>query len=630
MNKTGMKKEEQKKEVSSRKRPVPRKGYSWLAFLVVVALLLALNFVNYEVIRMGLLVAAQTRSGVPPPEFWFILGTTLMAMLLILATGLVEWLSLSRPEILSPPVSGKAAGTKETGPAPSGPAEELKARKGKEDFFFERSQTYNIIIDPNGRILDLNQTFLNLVNRTKKELIGREPEELALSSHRERFKKYLARHLEDGLTSSLEISFPAGEYVRTILFGENHQVLKKEHLTAGVLLSGIDITPLHRLQQESSELRRKVAQSARMENLGLLAGGVAHDLKNLFSPILAYPDFIGEKLPAESDLRRPLAMIKKSALRASEVIQNFLTMARRGKYKLETMDVNQMLEDYSASPDFQELAERYPEVKITLELAPSLSLVRGLPSQLMNVVMNLVRNGCEATPAEGTLKISTRAEKLDFPRKGFQQIPRGEYVIIKVIDQGKGIDPENLKKIFTPFTSGKKMGRSGSGLGLAVVLGVVEDHQGHLDVSSEVGRGTTFSIYLPAVISGGQDRTSLDQPAVALLVDDDELDRRQMAKLLSEMKYQVISMSGGKEAITYAGNHQVDLLITDISLQEGENGLDVCRRIFEVNPPKQALVISGSLTAEKREEAARMGIGCLEKPLSREKLIPFLPRSSAG
>jgi CheY-like chemotaxis protein len=366
-----------------------------------------------------------------------------------------------------------------------------------------------------------------------------------------------------------------------------------------------------------------------MENLGLMAGGVAHDLKNLFSPILAYPDFISEKLPPDSDLLHPLAMIKKSALRAAELIQNFLTMARRGKYQLEPMDINRVIEDYASSPDFQELTERYPRVKISLELTPSLPPARGLPSQFMNVIMNLVRNGCEATAEGGSLKISTRPEKLDFPLKGFQQIPRGEYVVIEVADEGKGIPADKLNSIFTPFISGKKMGRSGSGLGLAVVLGVVEDHQGYLDVASEVGRGTAFSIYLPAFEPEEGNRVSLPVPAAALVVDDDEFERRQMAMLLSEMGYRVNSVADGKEAIKYAGNHRVDLLIADISLREGENGLEICRRIFEINPPQQALVISGSLTAESREEAARMRIGCLEKPLSREKLIPFIPREKS-
>jgi len=172
------------------------------------------------------------------------------------------------------------------------------------------------------------------------------------------------------------------------------------------------------------------------------------------------------------------------------------------------------------------------------------------------------------------------------------------------------------------------MGSSGSGLGLAVVLGVVEDHQGHLDVSSEVGQGTTFSIYLPIVVPEDGDRLNLDKSAVALLVDDDDFDRRQMATILSELGYRVTSLAGGKEAINYAGTHPVDLLITDFALQGGENGLEVCRQILEVNPPQQSLVISGSLTSEGRDAAARLGIGCLEKPLSREKLLPFLPRKS--
>ncbi len=488
-------------------------------------------------------------------------------------------------------------------------------------FFFEEAQIINVVIGMDGKVLDLNRSFLNIFDRAKEEMIGKDLLDLAVPSGRERFSHYLLRHREDKYTSEEEVAFPGKQGVRTILFGERHLTIVKEFVPQGILLSGVDITAVCQFEAEEAELKRKLALSARMETLGIMAGGIAHDLKNLFNPILSYPDFISEKLPTDSELRVPVLRIKDAASRAAELVQNFLTLARRGRTDLCPVDVNGVVRNYIQSMGFKTLESRFPQVQVKLQLAEELPPVRGLAPQLLCVIMNLVRNGCEAMESGGELTVATFIRKLEAPHRGLQQIPRGEYVVIRVSDSGKGFSRDSLSKIFTPFSSGKQMGSSGSGLGLVVVAGVIEDHHGYIDVTSEAGKGTTFSMYLRAErqVTGP---TPVDHPGPArlLVVDNSEDDRKKIERQLILLGYDAASVPDGEAAYAYVKRHPADLIVMDLKL-DYTTGLDVYGRILEICPRQKCIIISGCLDHQARERAARLGITrCLEKPVETEIL----------
>ncbi len=430
--------------------------------------------------------------------------------------------------------------------------ETLRQLEAKTQFFFEESQTFNLVIGMDGKLLDINRAFLNVFDKVKEELIGRDPAELIVPEQRAEFSKYLAKHLEDKFTSHLEVNFEGSAEPRKILLGERHVNIVKNFVPTGILLSGVDVTHLRRSEEKEGELKKQLALTARMETLGILAGGVAHDLKNLFSPILSYPEFIKAQLPSDSPLRSSLDKIEQSAVRSLEVIRNFLTLARRGKYELEPMDINNVIETYLESADFNEIRQRCDRLKVQLDLAEELPLVEGLPSQMMNVIMNLVRNACEAMPSGGALRIATGRKKLEFPHKGFQQIPIGDYVVVEINDEGTGIKKEDLSSIFTPFASKKKMGRSGSGLGTVIISGVIADHHGYIDIDTEVGKGTKFYIYLRALqdtsIRKKEDITGSEK---VLVVDNSREDRELAERLLSDLGYQVDSVESGAEMLDY-------------------------------------------------------------------------------
>ncbi|MEA1927994.1 MAG: ATP-binding protein, partial [Candidatus Auribacterota bacterium] len=499
-------------------------------------------------------------------------------------------------------------------------ASNRRALQARARFFFEEAQTYNIIIGMDGRIIDLNRAFLNIFEKEKKDLIGKDILELVGPDQRENFSIYISRHRDDKFTSVREVEFSGKQGGRRILFGERHLTVVRDYVPVGILISGIDVTSLRQVETQEDELKKKLSLSIRMETLGIMAGGIAHDLKNLFNPVLSYPDFILKELPPDSPLAEPVMRIKTAASRAAELILNFLSLARRGRLELEPININDVITAYQNSTGFKTLGSRFPRVTIKVELSQDVTPVLGIAPQLMSIIMNLVRNGCEAMEEGGELRVSTYYRKLDAPHKGWQQIPRGEYIVIKVSDEGKGIKPDDLPTIFSPFSSGKKMGQSGSGLGLVVVSSVIEDFNGYIDVQSEPGRGTDFDIYFP-VLPDADDHSDRDLSGVEklLIVDDNEEDRKETIRILSSLGYEPISFSG-EDAVEYLKDNQVDLVVIDLML-EYTGGLDLYSRILEMKPGQKCVIVSGFLNSGDCRRASNMGVTrCVEKPVDRERL----------
>jgi len=259
-------------------------------------------------------------------------------------------------------------------------------------------------------------------------------------------------------------------------------------------LSLSKVSAFQKLQESEAKLKR----AQKMEALGTLAGGVAHDLNNILPSLISYPDLILMELPADSPLRKPILGIKQSGEKASALAQDLLTLARRGVSTAVSVDINRTISEYLDSPEFERIKAERPRLRVTTTLAESPPKVLGSPIQLYKIVMNIVLNAAEAVPEDGRVLISTQERLLEKSLRGFEDVPAGRYAVIRVADSGIGIAPEDLEKIFEPFFTKKKMGRSGSGLGMAVVWGAVKDHNGYIDVRSTVGKGTTFTIFLPA------------------------------------------------------------------------------------------------------------------------------------
>ncbi len=362
------------------------------------------------------------------------------------------------------------------------------------------------------------------------------------------------------------------------------------------------------------QLQQQLIRSRKMEALGVLAGGVAHDLNNVLSAIVGYPDLILANLPADSPQRRYIEAIRTSGLKASEIVQDLLTLARRGVVQSVVLSLNTLIENYLNSPEYIKLRTNNPDIKIEVRLASGLFMIKGSQVHLQKALMNLVVNAAEAQPRGGVIRITTENRYIDQPLPGYERIVEGEYAVLSVADEGTGIAEADLEHIFEPFFSKKNMGRSGTGLGMTVVWGTVQDHDGYIKVSTSEGRGTVFELYFPAT----RDAAVMAIPATdlaeyrgngqTLLVIDDILEQREMAKaMLSQLGYQTRVAASGEEALEYLAGHQVDLLLIDMIMAPGLDGLETYQKALAINPRQKAIIVSGYAESDRVQAAMDLG-----------------------
>jgi PAS domain S-box-containing protein len=390
-----------------------------------------------------------------------------------------------------------------------------------------------------------------------------------------------------------------------------------------------DISERKRAEQERRTLEEKLAQSEKMEAIGRLAGGVAHDLNNVLSGIVSYPDLLLMKLPTDSPFRKAIYTMRQSGQKAAAIVQDLLTLARRGVSVLKSVDLNSIITDYLNSPELEKLYRYHPLVNISSRLAEGLPYIKGSAVHLSKTFMNLISNAAEAMPEGGDIVISTEHRTLAYPVKGYYQIIEpGDYVMLSISDTGTGIAQPDLGKIFEPFYTKKEMGRSGTGLGMSVVWGTVEDHKGFIDVESVEGRGTIFFLYFPTT----NEKPLTDNAKIPLdiyrgkgqkiLVVDDEIDQREIAaELLGELGYTVHAVASGEEAVNYMKNGSADLVLLDMLMPPGIDGLDTYRKLLVLNPNIKAVIVSGFSESGRVKEAIKLGAGTyIKKPYTLEKI----------
>ncbi|MBW1853058.1 MAG: response regulator, partial [Deltaproteobacteria bacterium] len=336
-------------------------------------------------------------------------------------------------------------------------------------------------------------------------------------------------------------------------------------------------------------LQSQLEQASKMEAIGTLAGGVAHDLNNILGGLVSYPELLLLQLPEDSPLRKSILTIQKSGEKAAAVVQDLLTLARRGVVATEVVNVNDVISEYLLSPEHENLLSYHSGIHLETRLAADTLNISGSSTHLSKTVMNLISNAAEAMPEGGELSISTENRHIDRPIGTYDNVKEGDYVVLTVSDTGTGISPDDIGKIFEPFYTKKKMGRSGTGLGMAVVWGTVKDHNGYIDVQSTEGQGTTFTLYFPVTRKKlAEDESSLTIESYSgngesiLIVDDVEEQRKIASGMLKELGYSVLSVSSGEEAVEYMKTNKVVLLVLDMIMDPGMDGLKKKKKIIEI------------------------------------------------
>ena len=379
---------------------------------------------------------------------------------------------------------------------------------------------------------------------------------------------------------------------------------------------------------ERTKLEARLHQAQKMEAIGTLAGGVAHDLNNILGGLVSYPELLLLQLPDDSPLRKSILTIQKSGEKAAAVVQDLLTLARRGVVVTEVVNLNNVISEYLKSPEHEKLQSYHPGVHIETRLEADILNILGSSTHLSKTAMNLISNAAEAMPEGGNLIVSTENRYIDRPIKGYGDVREGDYVVLTISDTGTGIASDDLDKIFEPFYTKKKMGRSGTGLGMAVVWGTVKDHNGYIDVQSTEGKGTTFTLYFSAT----REKLSEDKSHLAigsysgdgesiLIVDDVEEQKNIASGMLKELGYSVVSVSSGEKAVEYLKTNKVDLLLLDMIMDPGMDGLDTYKKILELHPGQKALIASGFSETDRVKELQSLGAGAyIRKPFLLEKI----------
>jgi len=389
-----------------------------------------------------------------------------------------------------------------------------------------------------------------------------------------------------------------------------------------------DISERKRAEGEKQALEQRLNRAEKMEALGTLAGGVAHDLNNVLGVVVGYAELALGDVDESSPLKRKLETVMTGGLKAAAIVDDLLTLARRGVSGSDILNLNKIIADFQKSPELEKLYTYHPSVKIKTDMDNDLLNISGSSVHLSKSLYNLISNAAEAISQGGNITIKTANQSLDKSIQGYENIHEGDYVVLSISDTGEGISETNLKHIFEPFYTKKRMGRSGTGLGLAVVWGTVKDHHGYINVESETGKGTTFILYFPVTredIAAKAETvaisTYMGKGESILIVDDIKEQRDLAAVMLKSLNHSVTTVESGEDAVAYLKNHQVDLIILDMIMDPGMDGLDTYTSILNINPKQKAIIVSGYSESERVKSAKQLGAGAyVRKPYIKEKL----------
>ncbi|MGB3223898.1 MAG: CHASE2 domain-containing protein [Desulforhopalus sp.] len=374
-------------------------------------------------------------------------------------------------------------------------------------------------------------------------------------------------------------------------------------------------------------LENQLMQAQKMEVIGSLAAGIAHDLNNILSGLVSYPDILLMEIPKDDPMHKKIQLIQRSGKKAAIIVQDLLTLARLGVTVDEICNLNDIITEYLESFEFQSIRKRHQHTAIHTSLQDNLLNVKGSAVHLSKVIMNLLNNSLEAMPAGGDITISTTNLYIDTHISGFEHIPEGEYICVSVADSGVGISERDLKQIFEPFYTKKSMNLSGTGLGMTIVWATIKDHKGYIDIQSKEGRGTTFKLYLPTTrenVKDQQQRLVLNDYIgfETILVVDDIPEQLDIAKnMLTKLGYTVHSASSGENAIELIARQPVDLVVLDMIMPGGLDGLKTYQEIIRLYPRQKAIITSGFSESDRVKKLLSLGVGdYVQKPYSLERL----------
>jgi len=474
-------------------------------------------------------------------------------------------------------------------------------------------------------LIDMNRAGLAMIEADSLEaVVGKDILDVVVPEHRHAFSQ-LTKRIFAGGSGSLEFEIEGLKGAR--LWLETHAAPLRDREGRIIAALGITRNITERVAADATrqQLEEQLRQAQKMETVGQLSGGIAHDFNNLLTVIEGHVALLEADPTLPSALLEPVREIAMSSQRASRLTRQLLTVSRRQPMELRELDVNRVVEQISRML----IRMVGSNIEVTVTTAESDLVVRADAGMIDQVLLNLAMNARDAMPGGGRLTIQTSAEVVDL-RSAPDDVEPGPFVRIEVADTGTGMPSSVVPRVFEPFFTTKDVGK-GTGLGLATAYAILRQHGGWIDVRSEVGEGSTFTIHLPRRpdterrVAAAQPQTAaLDGSETILLVEDEIPIRSLVRQVLTRAGYEVVEAGTGHEALDAWRAHRdrVSLLLTDLVMPDGMSGLDLAGRLLEDKHDLKVIYTSG-YSAEIAGDDRRLqrGVNFLAKPYRPPELL---------
>lgn len=505
-------------------------------------------------------------------------------------------------------------------------------------YLVENSPDIIYMLDQEGRFSFVNPSIKKMTGLTPDKVIGRHYSTIIDKHHVEPYRWFFnerrtgerARKWNPLQLSTFDSSGFRRKGIRyaelrsTGMYQAKGQSNRSYVGTHGVIR---DITEKKIAYLKKKKIKAQLQKAEKLEMVGTLASGVAHDLNNLLTSILMYPELLLMEMDTTDPNREYIQKIKKSGEDAAVIVNDMLTLARRRVPADQIFNMDEIISDCLTSPEFMKIKSRYPAIDFNINLNCGLLNMKGSPVHIAKALINLLNNAAEAMPQGGMITLLTQTCRVDTPFKNHLNLSPGAYIKLVVADSGIGISKKDIKKIFDPFYTRKKMGRSGTGLGMTIVWSTIKDHKGHIDIQSAEGRGTTITLYFPVtrkkrIPPDKVDISTLKGKGQTILIVDDLSEQRKIAStMMMSLGYKPHCVNSGEACIDYLKTMPVDLVLLDMVLGSGMDGLDTYRQIKKVFPDQRVIIVSGQSRTKRIEKALNLGV-CryVKKPYSIENL----------
>jgi two-component system, cell cycle sensor histidine kinase and response regulator CckA len=480
----------------------------------------------------------------------------------------------------------------------------------------DNSNTVIFMKDLGGRYVLINRRFEQLFHVTLASMVGKTDYDLFPRDRAERFRAFDQLVLANKRVMETEELVPHEDGDHTYI-SVKAPLLDKTGTPYAVCGIATDITEWKRLQEQ-------LRQSQKMEAVGRLAGGVAHDFNNLLAIIIGYGELLRGELSDRPSLRDRAEQITKAAGQAAAVTRKLLTFSRRNMPQPQPIQLNELLRDLEKI--LRSVVSE--DIELSIKPDPGVGLIRSEPSQIEQVILNLVLNACDAMPQGGKLTLLTESESIDEEHARIRNAQPGRYVHLTVTDTGYGMDLETQARIFEPFFTTKAEGK-GTGLGLSTVYGTIQQAGGFITVQSRLGEGTTFHVHLPQIemVEAGRSRPPETVPAggseTILLVEDQNELRRLISEVLLQNGYMVLQAGQGQEALDLLRNYskRIHLMITDLVMPQ-MGGRELAHALAPEHPEIKVLYISGYPDdAIRQDEISSSSLAFISKPFGPDALL---------